>query len=205
MNMIYSDPKNVIKGAILAAMILLIYPSALGQRRRINQPTEQIRFGSEIPIKRPIKLPKDVIEQLTQFEDGRLRECQQFELSEPNIENHFAASSVNINNDGQQDLIVQAQTLCFMGAHNTTFWVFAKVEQRLFPGYDLIFADHADFLDVLKTSTNGYRDIESASHTALELYTTVWKFDGQKYQPRLCSIADFRTKKVVRVRCSAPE
>jgi hypothetical protein len=197
-----------IEGKIILLLVIasLMCPFTYGQRRRTRQAKEQTSFGSETPITRPVKLPKDVLEQLSEFDDGRLKQCQKSEFGrESDITKHFAASAVNINNDGQQDLIVQAQTLCFMGAHNTTFWVFAKVEQRLFPGYDLIFAERADFLGVLKTSTNGYRDIETASHTALELYTTTWKFDGQKYQPRLCTIEDFRTKKVVRVRCSNPE
>lgn len=196
------------KGKIVALLvtITLISPAAFGQRSRVRSVKEQTSFGSETPIKRRVKLPKDVLEQLASFDDGYVERCQESEFSrEPNISNHFAASPININNDRQQDLLVQAQTLCFMGAHNTTFWMFAKVEQRLLPGYDLVFTLRADFLSVLKTSTNGYRDLETASHTALELYSTVWKFDGQKYQPRLCTIEDLNSNKVVRVRCSSPD
>ncbi|MEJ7577578.1 MAG: hypothetical protein WKF74_11300 [Pyrinomonadaceae bacterium] len=175
---------------------------ASGQRRRTQQTKEQISFGSETLIKRRVRIPQNVLNQLSDFEDGYLKRCQQDEYSrQQNIANHFAASALNINSDGQGDLIVQAQTQCFMGAHNTTFWIFAKVAQRLYPGYDMIFAKRADFLGILKSSTNGYRDIETASHTTLETYTTIWKFDGQNYQPRLCTIQG-TTRKVVRVRCS---
>lgn len=190
---------------LIVITTLLLCSLTFGQSKQTRKVEEQISFGSETPIARPVKLPKSVLEQLTEFEDGRLKQCQQSDSRESDISTHFAASAVNINNDGEQDLFVQAQTLCFMGAHNTTFWIFTKVEQRLFPGYDLIFSVRTDWLEILKKYTNGYRDIRTIGHTAIELYTTTWEFDGQKYQPRQCTIEDIRTKKVVRVRCSTPE
>lgn len=192
---------------LIAIITLLLCSLTFGQSKRTPKAEEQISFGSETPIAKPVKLPKSVLAQLSEFEDSRLKQCQQSDLGlrESDISNHFAASVVNINNDGEQDLFVQAQTSCFMGAHSTTFWIFAKVEQRLFPGYDLIFSVSTDGLEILKTYTNGYRDIRATGHTAIELYSTTWKFDGQKYQPRQCTIEDLRTKKVVRVRCSTPE
>jgi hypothetical protein len=59
----------------------------------------------------------------------------------------------------------------------------------------------ADYLQVRSTSTDGHRDIETGSHTAPEMYSTVWKFDGQKYQPRECTVETFRTRKRARVSC----
>ncbi len=182
--------------------MLLVCSTADAQRRRASQVKEQVSFGSEGEIKNAVKIPKNVLEQLAEYDDGRLKQCQSDEFSrQTNIAKHFAATKINLNGDKQLDLIVQAQTSCFMGAHNTTFWIFTEVEQRLSPGHDLVFSIAADFMGVLKTSTNGYRDIETASHTALELYTTVWKFDGSKYEARVCKIEDFKTKKVTRVKC----
>lgn len=194
------------RAKFIALFFALLLQCSLGVGQRRLSVKEQTSFGSEMPIAKRTKLPKDVLEQLAEFDGGALQHCQQSAFSRrSNIADHFAASSMRVNSDSQQDLIVQAQTPCFMGAHNTTFWVFTKVEQRLFPGYDLIFALRADFLNILKTSTNGYRDIKTASHTALELYSTTWKFDGQKYQPKAWTIEDFRTKKVVRVRCATSD
>jgi hypothetical protein len=175
----------------LAALLIFgcLFASAVfGQtnnrdRPRAKRVKEQISFSSEGNILNRVKLPKDILEQLSDYDNGQLKECQNGNWRKADINDHFAASKININGDKQQDLIVQAQTTCFMGAHNTTFWIFARVGQRLSPGYELVFDLRADFLSILKTSTNGYRDIETASHTAVELYTTKWKFDGQKYQP----------------------
>lgn len=189
----------------LVTAILLLYSPMVGQSNRVRKTEEQTSFGSETPIATSVKLPQNVLEQLAEVQDGRLKQCQHSDLRESDIANHFAASAVNINNDGESDLFVQAQTLCFMGAHSTTFWIFTKVEQRLFPGYDLVFSQSTDWLELLKTSTNSYRDIRTAGHTALEVYSTVWTFDGRKYQPRECTIEDLKTKKVIRVRCSTSE
>lgn len=188
---------------------LLMCSAATAQRKRRTRPLrEQTSFGSETPTERPVKLPKDVISQLSNFDKEEIERCRNnykdAGKGNNDISKFFAATALNINDDGEKDLVVQAtQPFCFMGAHNTSFWVFTVIEQRLYPGYDMVFAQRADFLSVLKTSTNGYRDISTAWHTALELYETVWKFDGQKYQPRSCSIHDFKTKKTVMVRCES--
>lgn len=201
-----SQRLNIYGSLLVTTTILLGSTTLLSQSNRASRNIEQVSFGSETPISKPVKLPQSVLEQLSEFNNRRLADCQRmFDLRESNISKHFAASALRMNDDNEQDLMVQAQTRCFMGAHSTTFWIFAKVEQRLFPGYDLIFSASTDWLEVMKTYTNGYRDIQTAGHTALEVYTTIWRFDGQKYQPRECTIEDLRTKKVVRVRCSIPE
>jgi len=193
---------------LLAVFSATIFAQAKGPSknktagRRVAIAREQTNFGSETEINNKVKVPGDVLEQLGEYENGRLKECQSGNWAEKNQSDHFAASRININGDKQSDLIVQAQTLCFMGAHNTTFWIFTEIGQRLSPGYELAFDTRADFLRVLKTSTNGYRDIETASHTAVELFTTLWKFDGQKYQPRECKIENFTTKKISKVKCN---
>lgn len=193
---------SLTRSLVATIIVLLVCSTTFGQRRRVSQVKEQVSFGSEVAIKNPVKIPKNVLEKPIEYDDGRLKRCQSDEFSRQiNIANHFAASRINLNGDSQVDVIVQAQTSCFMGAHSTTFWVFTEVEQRLSPGHDLVFSIASDFMKVSRLSTNGYRDIETASHTAVELYTTVWKFDGSKYEPRVCSIEDFRTKKVTRVKC----
>ena len=195
---------------VMACVILILAMPCIAQVKKMPKPrvtksittsTEQTSFSSDGKIVKIIKLPKDVLLQLNEYDDGRLKQCQSGDWSESNITNHFAATKINLNGDKQSDLIVQAQTICFMGAHNTKFWIFTDVGQRLSPGYELVFDMSADFLAVLKTATNGYRDIETGSHTAVEIYTTNWKFDGQKYQPRECKVENFTTKKVSRIKC----
>lgn len=166
---------------------------------------EQTSFSSEGKISNSVKLPTDVLRQLAEYDGGELAKCQQDEfVRKSNAAEHFSASKINLDGDDQQpDLIVQAQTLCFMGAHNTTFWIFTKRSRNATPNYELTFDVAVDFLKILKTSANGYRNIETASHTAVELSTIIWKFDGLKYQPSECRLTDLTTNKVTKVKCNS--
>lgn len=162
---------------------------------------EQTSFSSEGVISNQVKLPADVLKQLSEYENGRLSECQRdADIRKPTSAEHFAASKINLDGDGRQDLLVQAQTGCFMGAHNTTFWLFVDVDRKSNARYKLVFDTAVDFLKVLKTSANGYRDIETASHTAVELYTIRWKFDGRKYVKSECRLTDENNKTSV-IKC----
>lgn len=156
---------------------------------------DQTSFSSEGKISKRVKLPAEVFKLLSEYDSGRLLQCQQDEYTrKSSIAEHFAATQINLNGNGRQDLIVQAQTPCFMGAHNTTFWMFVDANQKSTAGYKLIFDISVDFLKVLKTFSNGYRDIETGAHTAVELYTIKWKYDGQKYQKSECRLTDEKNK-----------
>src|SRR2546423_13682058 len=184
------------------AIILLASPAVWAQRKRARQPAIQTSFGSETPIRRPSKLPKDVLQQLVNENTEQLKRCLETDGgSDTDLQEYFVASMIDINNDGHPDLLVQAGKYCLQGAHNTAFWIFTKADQEIAPGYKLVFSKQTDWIDVLKTSTNGYRDIQAADHTAIEIFTTVWKFNGSKYQPRACSVENLQTHKVVRVKC----
>lgn len=171
-----------------------------GKQTAIRQ--EQASFSSEGKILSPVTLPEDVLQQLAEYDDGQLAKCQQEEFTrKANAASHFAASRINLNGDKAPDLIVQARTPCFMGAHNTTFWIFCGKSGNAAPSYELTFDIAVDYLRILKTSTNNYRDVETASHTAVELYTIDWKFDGTRYRKNLCRITDLTTDKVSKVDC----
>jgi hypothetical protein len=184
---------------LLAAIIITLASPAFAQRQ-----VEQIIFGSETPVQKPIALPKDVLTKLVEASGDTLKRCMEADgVGARELPKYFAASAININSDNERDVFVQAgERFCFQGAHNTHFWIFGKLGLRLDPGYELLFSIQADFLEILKTSTNGYRDIRSDSHTAVELYSTIWRFDGSKYQARECFVEEFQTKRVVRMRCN---
>jgi hypothetical protein len=129
-----------------------------------------------------------------------LQRCRESDRSGgTDFRGYFQASELDVNGDGRRDLIVQP-TSCLIGAHSTTLWIFTNSNQRLLPGFERVFMKQADYLKVLRTSTNGYRDMESGYATALELYGTIWKFDGTRYQPSSCWIED-RARRVTRIRC----
>jgi len=191
--------KPLLSGVLL--MILVFLPaSGFSQYRKTEQikktakqtviSQEQTSFSSEGEIKSRVEIPAAVLKQLSEYDNGRLAQCQQeADLRRSDAAEHFAASTISLNDDGRKDLLVQAQTGCFTGAHNTTFWLFARNNKKS-ADYELIFDIAVDFLKVLKTSAEKYRDIETASHTAVELYTINWEFDGRKYRKSRCRLTN---------------
>jgi hypothetical protein len=203
---------NRFRYAALLMVFVLLSANVYGQSKKTWQlrksakqtaaVREQTSFSSESKISNLVKLPANILKRLSEYENGRLAECQRdTDVRKQNAAEHFAASKINLNGDGRQDLLVQAQTGCFMGAHNTTFWLFVDVNQKSNAGYKLIFDTAVDSLRVLRTSANGYRDIETASHTAVELYTIKWKFDGRKYVKSECRLTD-ENNKTSKIKCN---
>ena len=192
------------KISLMLLILFLASPSVYPQRR---QKKEQRSFATETPIARPIKLPKSVIELLLLPEEkggAGLKGCLD---EEPDISEHVSASSIDMNGDGAKDIIVQAESKCAgLHAHGTTWWVFSNVGARFGrrskSGYDLIFSDAGDFFAVLNTWSYGFRDLSMTQMVAagLKLYETIYKFDGQKYQPRICTLRNYG-KKPVRISC----
>jgi hypothetical protein len=183
---------------------ILVAQTTIAQRKRPQSPV-QTSFGSETPIKRPTKIPADVLAQLLKENGDQIRRCEESNPRHLTPSKYFIASSVDINGDGLPDMVVQAGEFCLQGAHNTPFWIFTKLPRDFEGGYQLVFRTQTDWLDIRKTSTNGYRDVADMGHTAVLVFTTILKFDGQKYQPRTCTVEDLRTKRVTRVACNPRE
>jgi hypothetical protein len=117
--------------AIVCALALAVCAPAFGQRRRGSARSTQTAFGSETPIRRPVRLSADVIRQALESDRERLQGCLQHGgQSAEEIGAQLAGSAVDINGDALPDLIAQAGAGCFMGAHATTFWAFPRYAPR---------------------------------------------------------------------------
>jgi hypothetical protein len=196
-------------GPRLLALALAVAASAAAapaQQRRVIRPREQIVFSSGMPLHVPVGLPEDVVRQLSEFEDGQLGRCLK-ENGETlsDVAKHFSATKVGLNGDDVRDIVVQAESSCFMGAHLTTWWLFrnrgGKSGAKGAPAYDLILSVRGDGLSIYRTETKGLRDVETVSIAGAgsQLYTAVWKFDGREYRRRLCAVVSGGKK--VRVEC----
>jgi hypothetical protein len=196
---ITSLPSAVVTIGAIAFVCVISF----AQRNATKHLVTQTSFGVETPVKHPVNLPKDVLQQLVNQSAEELRTCLKMDGSnEAALPKYFVASAIDINNDGRRDLVVQAGKYCLQGAHVTAFWIFTKGDKD-YANYELVFTTHTDWLDVLPTSTNGYRDIREIGHNAVKLFTTVWRFGGQKYRPTDCTIQDaLQRRKAIRVRCS---
>src|SRR6266849_1799208 len=157
---------------ITHAAIIFACSITFAQHNRTRGSAIQTSFGVETPVKRPVNLPKDVLQELIKENAEELRACLKSDgSSEAELPKYFVASAIDINNDGRRDLVVQAGKYCLQGAHVTAFWIFTRGDND-YANYELIFATRTDWLDVLRTATNGYRDIRQVGHNAVKLFTT---------------------------------
>lgn len=138
---------------------------------------EQAQFGAEDVIKRPVPVPKDVLEILRRDERIRVRLAE--EESPNDISGSwFVASEIALNEDDLPDLVAQGVEPHILGANLVPWWVLRTTPQ----GHELVLSLSALGLQVLKTKTNGFRDILTTKATAREVLTTTYRFDGSKYR-----------------------
>jgi hypothetical protein len=92
----------------------------------------------------------------------------------------FVASQIHLDDQKDPDLIITSakRNPCLGGANIDTFWVFYSTPQ----GYKLGLKVITFSLQVRKTKTKGYRDIDTEKPTGGEVFTTIFKFDGSQYQ-----------------------
>ena len=188
--------------------VLVVFSNSPGMPTTVAQEKgspAQTSFGPETAIKRPTKVPAQVLTQLLKETGEQIKRCEEFNPRQLAQSKYFAASSVNINDDSLPDLLVQAGEFCLQGAHNTPFWIFTRTSRHVEDGYRLVFKTQTDGLDIRKISTHGYRDIADMGHTAVSAFTTILKFDGHKYRPSSCTVEDLETKRTSRVACNRRE
>ena len=116
---------------------------------------------------------------LADFTD--LRDCmQQEEGGLRKAQEDMTIEEVDLNRDGVNEYQVEMSGPCACGMVNCSIYVYRKTDQ----GFEVILDDAAGFgAEVLKTSTNGYRDLRvTARDTAATQAETVYKFDGKRYR-----------------------
>jgi FG-GAP repeat len=138
---------------------------------------EQDKFNAEMPINNPVTIPEDVLNVLR--DDRRNQSCLAPQQTNKQIPaTWFVGSAVDLNGDGQPDLLVTAANTCLFGANVNPFWVFMKTPQ----GNRLVLKLSSLQVEFLHEKTNGSRDIRSDSATAREVLTTIYRFNGTQYQ-----------------------
>jgi len=112
---------------------------------------------------------KDVRECLEQ-EEGGLRKAQE----DMNVEEH------DLNRDGVNEYEVELSGPCACGMVNCSIYIYRKTAQ----GFESILDDASGYgVELLKTSTNGYRDLRvTARDTAATQGQVTYKFDGKRYR-----------------------
>ena len=166
-------PRLLKCAALICTVFLLCAATPQAQQRgarTLRRPTD---FDMESRIKRRVKVPQYVIEQMVRSErrDGS-------SVSAEEIASDAAGALVNLNDDGRDDLFVRADP----GANITGFWLFRNTGRR----WELVLYTLAHDLSIKKSRTKGFHDVEIEALSAATGWVALYKFDGVKYKPRGC-------------------
>src|SRR5437763_9085488 len=126
------------KLALMLASSAFVSSVVLAQQKHTKQIREPKFFNAETPIRRPVKIPRSVLQQLEQHENvigcssirGDRERSRRVDLSK-----YFRAALVNLDNDGNVDLVIQPEPGACLSANTAPFWVFRNTGK----GYQLVF------------------------------------------------------------------
>lgn len=138
---------------------------------------EQIVFEAEGLIRRPVAIPDNVLQILRQDERNQ-RSLKEGQTPADMRASWFVGSTIHLNDDDLPDLVVMAANSRLFGANLVPFWIFRNTPQ----GHQLVLAVMSLGLKVLKSKTNGHRDITTTEVTAVEIFDTRYAFNGNEYQ-----------------------
>jgi len=150
-------------------------------------------FGSWQPQEREVpkeirgKLFKQV---LADYPD--VRECVEKEEGGARVaEEKMSATEVDVNRDGVSEYEVELSGQCTCGMVNCSIYLYRQSGA----GYESLLPDAAGLgLELLKTTTNGYRDLQiDYRDTAATQGSTTYKFDGKQYREARSTITQVET------------
>jgi hypothetical protein len=179
-----------------ALVFAALLGSSAGVQNKVakNQPAEQTSFGSDVApgqvlIKKPVEIPEDALQLIKN--SRRVLRCLKIEKMTPEQvpASWFVGSEIHLDGPEHADLVVQPALMtgessppyntCLHGAHVAPFWVIRNTEAK----HELVLEVSADAVMVLDSRTKGYRDIEEFTTSATTIMSTMFRFDGEKYQP----------------------
>lgn len=158
-------------------------PTPVSIKTQIKTKTrEQTGFGMEDEIKYPVPLPNDVLKILREDEYVRARSLKEGESVENITASLFVASEIDLNEDNLPDLVVTgSEDSNLSGANVTVYWLFRNTPE----GHRCVAELNTFGFDILKTKTNGFRDIEASAQTLEKVFTDFYVFDGKKYRLKM--------------------
>ena len=162
-------------GSLCAVAVVLATGIAAGAPRAAR---EQTLFNLESPVKRPVRLPADVLRGLGTDEKVLALLTDGGTEAKPVPREWFAGSAVHLNNDRLPDLVVQAKEPSLFGANMGPFWVYRNTGK----GYGLVLRADALTLEVLPGRTRGFRNIRTQAASARQVFTRDFRYDGLAYR-----------------------
>ena len=149
--------------AILIATLFLSISSAEAQRRRAVSKDMRSKLFKQV---------------LADFKD--IRECLTEDNSMREAEENMSVEEVDLNRDGVAEYEVQMAGACACGMVNCSIYLYRST----LTGFESLLDEAAGFeLELLKTSSNGYVDVQvNARDSAATQSRTTYKFDGKQYR-----------------------
>ena len=141
----------------------------------------------EVPREIRGKLFKQV---LVDYPD--VRDCvEKEEGGARKAEENLTVTEVDVNRDGMPEYEVELSGQCTCGMVNCSIYLYRQSGA----GYESLLPDAAGLgLELLKTATNGYRDLQiDYRDTAATQGSTVYKFDGKQYREARSTITQVET------------
>jgi hypothetical protein len=154
-------------------------PSAITAPAARMPLAEQTSFTEDGPLQSPVAISTDVLKALLETEAARQGLGLASKEQRDHPEQLFRAAQVHLSDSGDADLVVIG--VCPMcGADNGWFWVVRSAAKS--PKVVLIAGGKT--LEVLNSSSKGYHDIQSVWSSPAETDTTIYRFNGLRYELR---------------------
>lgn len=142
-------------------------------------------FELKSPFKRPVELPTQVLTLLRAVQDntGKFEACRSRQNLAEIPAKWFHATQVRMAKDELAGLVVKAANACLWEKKQSQdvggFWVFRQAPS----GYELMFAEKTQMLQVLDSRTAGYPDLCTTWGQYGQYSQTIYTFREGKYQP----------------------
>ncbi|HQZ98535.1 MAG TPA: hypothetical protein PLP21_19635 [Pyrinomonadaceae bacterium] len=158
---------------------------------RAQNTAQQTMFGSEVEITRPVTVSPSVLRKTGRDVRNEMIKCQKDKYRRATtLSDHFLGSLLNVHTStGEKELLIlQGNSGCFWGAHNTRILILAKKSGTADSTYKKIFEVQTDWLEVSTRSRRPLPDLTVFSHTAVELYVTTLRYSSGSYREVKCDV-----------------
>lgn len=159
-----------------AGLVILL---ALGLPGSATPPADQSSFSVDGPLQNPEPLSPEVLKVLLATDAAKqgLGFASKSQRADP--AQLFRAAEVHLSQPDQADLVVIG--VCPMcGDDNAWFWIVSSATKNP----RVILVAGGNILQVLNSSSKGYRDIQSVWSSPSETDTTLYHFNGVQYELR---------------------
>jgi len=158
---------------------------------RAQGAAQQTMFGSEVEVTRPVAVSNNVLRKIGRDVRNEMSKCQKDKYRRATtLSDHFLGSILNVHTStGEKELLIlQGNSGCFWGAHNTRILILAKKSGTADSTYKKIFETQTDWLEISTKSRRAFPDLTVVQHTAVELYITPFRYSHGRYRQVRCNV-----------------